>query len=435
MILLISSVPRAIHPHPGCVRIFPHLTAASPHLPKASSSHGFSHGGRGKMATQLGIGKSVAVLAVVVGCFSVLWPKIFFPMLQAVFYGTSPDTDTFAAEALRAASRDRNTNPRIREDMGQARPSDTARENRRGRPFPPVAMRTPPRPMAKTGGAMNLVMPLYTIGIVVFFVYTILQLACKKSPAESRTQTRVLPMDCPCEETIRQKLAARQLLRDYGGRQGKVPGSPAADASSFLRRGQRDQRDLEMEELRRRLANAEALVQELLLGREDPAESQRQAGLERRQERCCGAGSPARRATGKPRVPPSFEHGGRSDGCPNSAAPPRIGSVGGLLPFLKNAARWRSTTGAGGTVPIHPRVRGHEVREARAKFRPTFSPCHNTSLLIPLCRRVPSRVPGVPKFVWSFLSLRKASMDNWHKIPSKRPDESLCWTSFCDGLL
>ncbi|XP_040075148.1 uncharacterized protein LOC8034269 isoform X3 [Ixodes scapularis] len=419
MILLISSVPRAIHPHPGCVRIFPHLTAASPHLPKASSSHGFSHGGRGKMATQLGIGKSVAVLAVVVGCFSVLWPKIFFPMLQAVFYGTSPDTDTFAAEALRAASRDRNTNPRIREDMGQARPSDTARENRRGRPFPPVAMRTPPRPMAKTGGAMNLVMPLYTIGIVVFFVYTILQLACKKSPAESRTQTRVLPMDCPCEETIRQKLAARQLLRDYGGRQGKVPGSPAADASSFLRRGQRDQ-------LGRSIG---ILVKELTL------QSQRQAGLERRQERCCGAGSPARRATGKPRVPPSFEHGGRSDGCPNSAAPPRIGSVGGLLPFLKNAARWRSTTGAGGTVPIHPRVRGHEVREARAKFRPTFSPCHNTSLLIPLCRRVPSRVPGVPKFVWSFLSLRKASMDNWHKIPSKRPDESLCWTSFCDGLL
>lgn len=78
-----------------------------------------------------------------------------------------------------------------------------------------------------------------------------------------------------------------------------------------------------MEELRRRLANAEALVQELLLGREDPAEvpvarslspavgrsigilvkeltlqSQRQAGLERRQERCCGASSPAHRATG-----------------------------------------------------------------------------------------------------------------------------------------
>ncbi|KAG0413761.1 hypothetical protein HPB47_009094 [Ixodes persulcatus] len=272
------------------------------------------------MATQLGIGKSVAVLAVVVGCFSVLWPKIFFPMLQAVFYGTSPDTDTFAAEALRAASRDRNTNPRIREDMGQARPSDTARENRKARPFPPVSMRTPPRPVAKTGGAMNLVMPLYTIGIVVFFVYTILQLACKKSPAESRTQTRVLPMDCLCEETIRQKLAARQLLRDYGGRQDKLPGSPAADASSFLRRGQRDQRDLEMEELRRRLANAEALVQELLLGREDPAEeltlqSQRQAGLERRQERCCGASSPAHRATGVAERASESPHVERADQC------------------------------------------------------------------------------------------------------------------------
>ncbi|CAN8010212.1 unnamed protein product [Ixodes pacificus] len=199
-------------------------------------------------------------------------------------------------------------------------------------------MRTPPRPVAKTGGAMNLVMPLYTIGIVVFFVYTILQLACKKSPPGSRTQTRVLPMDCPCEETIRQKLAARQLLRDYGGRQDKLPGSPAADASSFLRRGQRDQRDLEMEELKRRLANAEALVQELLLGREDPAEvpvarslspavgrsigilvkeltlqSQRQAGLE--QERCCGAGSPARRATGVAERASDSPHVERADQC------------------------------------------------------------------------------------------------------------------------
>uniref|UniRef100_A0A1B6C4L9 Resistance to inhibitors of cholinesterase protein 3 N-terminal domain-containing protein n=1 Tax=Clastoptera arizonana TaxID=38151 RepID=A0A1B6C4L9_9HEMI len=34
------------------------------------------------MATEFGTGKSVFILAIVLGCFAVLWPKIFYPMLQ-----------------------------------------------------------------------------------------------------------------------------------------------------------------------------------------------------------------------------------------------------------------------------------------------------------------------------------------------------------------
>ncbi|NEU33580.1 hypothetical protein GN156_23140, partial [bacterium LRH843] len=34
------------------------------------------------MATEFGTGKTVFILAIVVGCFAVLWPKIFYPMLQ-----------------------------------------------------------------------------------------------------------------------------------------------------------------------------------------------------------------------------------------------------------------------------------------------------------------------------------------------------------------
>ena len=35
------------------------------------------------MATgELSRGKSLIVLAVVVGCFAILWPKIFYPMFQ-----------------------------------------------------------------------------------------------------------------------------------------------------------------------------------------------------------------------------------------------------------------------------------------------------------------------------------------------------------------
>ncbi|KAG8238184.1 hypothetical protein J437_LFUL014060, partial [Ladona fulva] len=34
-------------------------------------------------AVEFGTGKTIFILAIVVGCFAVLWPKIFYPMLQA----------------------------------------------------------------------------------------------------------------------------------------------------------------------------------------------------------------------------------------------------------------------------------------------------------------------------------------------------------------
>ena len=35
------------------------------------------------MSGDFGTGKTIFVLAIVVGCFAVLWPKIFYPMLTA----------------------------------------------------------------------------------------------------------------------------------------------------------------------------------------------------------------------------------------------------------------------------------------------------------------------------------------------------------------
>jgi hypothetical protein len=35
------------------------------------------------MAIEFGTGKTIFILAIVVGCFAVLWPKLFYPMLQA----------------------------------------------------------------------------------------------------------------------------------------------------------------------------------------------------------------------------------------------------------------------------------------------------------------------------------------------------------------
>lgn len=36
-------------------------------------------------------GKTIFVLAVVVGCFAVLWPRIFYPMFTASLIGDSGD--------------------------------------------------------------------------------------------------------------------------------------------------------------------------------------------------------------------------------------------------------------------------------------------------------------------------------------------------------
>ncbi|XP_064476795.1 resistance to inhibitors of cholinesterase protein 3-like isoform X2 [Ornithodoros turicata] len=135
-------------------------------------------------ATELGMGKSIAVLAVVVGCFTILWPKIFYPMMQAAFSMTSPDygpdDDSY-----------RGPHPahimpgqmHMKEGMGQERPNEKSRV-REGRPFPHPSVRQPPKQAPKTGGAMNFIMPLYTIGIVLFFLYTVLKLVCKKKPED-----------------------------------------------------------------------------------------------------------------------------------------------------------------------------------------------------------------------------------------------------------
>lgn len=126
--------------------------------------------------TDIGVGKSIAVLAVVVGCFTVLWPKIFYPMMQAAFSLTWPSHDEHGGDRSSSVSADPRR-LRLQEAMGQARPADQSREYRKGRPFPHMSARQPPRQPTKTGGAMNLVMPLYTMGVVVFFLYTVLKVS------------------------------------------------------------------------------------------------------------------------------------------------------------------------------------------------------------------------------------------------------------------
>ena len=40
---------------------------------------------RNKMSNELSTGKTIIVMGIVIGCFAILWPMIFYPMLQTAF--------------------------------------------------------------------------------------------------------------------------------------------------------------------------------------------------------------------------------------------------------------------------------------------------------------------------------------------------------------
>uniref|UniRef100_A0A336LPL4 CSON010168 protein n=1 Tax=Culicoides sonorensis TaxID=179676 RepID=A0A336LPL4_CULSO len=191
----------------------------------------------------LGPKKTLLVMVTVVGCIAVLWPKIFQPMLFNTAPKPNVikdhrgsgccdvvlDTEEFAntSSAMQLTSERPTFRKHLKlftEEMSirQERPPHlradgihpAMRERGRaihpslptipitgdrphvppinakiidGRPGPIPGMRPPmgagSHPQgAQKASSMGFIMPLYTIGIVAFFVYTIMKLVCKKSP-------------------------------------------------------------------------------------------------------------------------------------------------------------------------------------------------------------------------------------------------------------
>uniref|UniRef100_A0A0P4VVW7 Resistance to inhibitors of cholinesterase protein 3 N-terminal domain-containing protein n=1 Tax=Scylla olivacea TaxID=85551 RepID=A0A0P4VVW7_SCYOL len=146
------------------------------------------------MSGDFGTGKTIFVLAIVVGCFAVLWPKIFYPMLTAsVKQPPSARQEGPHARPERPAHLyPEMVHPALRE-KGRAMPQRTL--DKQARPGPMPGVRPPmggaggivPPPQSKGSGAMGIIMPLYTVGIVVFFVYTIMKVLFKKGHDDDKT--------------------------------------------------------------------------------------------------------------------------------------------------------------------------------------------------------------------------------------------------------
>lgn len=219
-------------------------------------------------SSEFGTGKSIVVLAVVVGCFAILWPKIFYPMMQAAFSMTAPKTES-ADDRSSFGPGDRPPhlhpglmNPRLRESM--ARPQGDRRE---GRPFPHPSARQPVKPQPKSGGAMSIIMPIYTIGIVVFFLYTVLKLVFKKSDGDKKPLIKDFHMDPEYHKFVCQEpptKSAAFVAKEKLNTAKKPPAEKREPKVLEKIEETLDEKDYEIYKLRKKLEETESAMERIM---------------------------------------------------------------------------------------------------------------------------------------------------------------------------
>ncbi|XP_050096264.1 titin isoform X2 [Anopheles aquasalis] len=207
-------------------------------------------GHRMEQSTGMGPRKTLIIMVTVVGCVAILWPKVFYPMMVgngqnknvikdhrgAGCCGVVLDQETFANASISYADqqkqqqqqqqqnlfRKRSYAPFVEiESIRQERPPHLRPEAMHpamrergsaihggerphtppriveGRPGPIPGMRPPmgagSHQATKSANSMGFIMPLYTIGIVSFFIYTIMKLIFKKTPATPYAEVKPDP--------------------------------------------------------------------------------------------------------------------------------------------------------------------------------------------------------------------------------------------------
>nr|XP_008195614.1 PREDICTED: patellin-5 isoform X5 [Tribolium castaneum] len=224
-----------------------------------------------KMESDLSPRKTMLVLVIVVGCFAVLWPKVFYPMLvgsASQHIKPSPiDKATDIRQERPHHLRSELIHPAFRE-RGRAIPQpQTAPPTRppprvvEGRPGPIPGMRptiggaghvVPP---SKQGtSSMSVIMPIYTIGIVIFFTYTLMKIIFKKQP-QGIGGTLYPPVDP--DPHFR-----KEVFESEASRLG--PRLTRENISSKLGWIERDARDAELDQLRQRLRETELAMERIV---------------------------------------------------------------------------------------------------------------------------------------------------------------------------
>ncbi|XP_045466353.1 uncharacterized protein LOC123675126 isoform X2 [Harmonia axyridis] len=138
----------------------------------------------------------------------------------------------------------------------QATPSHPHPKVIDGRPGPIPGMRPAmggpgqmvPPSKQQGSGSMGIIMPIYTVGIVIFFTYTLMKIICKKHPDT---------------DTIYSKMELDARYRKEGLTENGSRGSKDA-GSCKLGWKERDTRDVELDQLRRRLQETELAMERVV---------------------------------------------------------------------------------------------------------------------------------------------------------------------------
>ncbi|XP_015793527.1 resistance to inhibitors of cholinesterase protein 3 [Tetranychus urticae] len=100
-------------------------------------------------------GKSIMILGTVVGCLSLLWPKVFYPMMQGGFHENNPDANMKAKIHPRMKATGTTANNHQPDFNG---PNTRYHSNEQS---------------SVSGASVGIIMTVYTVGIILLFIYTI----------------------------------------------------------------------------------------------------------------------------------------------------------------------------------------------------------------------------------------------------------------------
>ncbi|XP_022239617.1 resistance to inhibitors of cholinesterase protein 3-like isoform X2 [Limulus polyphemus] len=220
-------------------------------------------------SSDLSTGKSVLVLAVVIGCFGVLWPKIFYPMMQAAFSITAPNYD----RDEESFGENRHTNidpellpPQVRAAMEEGRPG-TRPQIRDGRPLMHPAASQGPKVQPKSGGAMGVIMPIYTLFIVVFFMYSIFKFVFKK-PSEDEASRQPMVKDFHMDPEHHKYVLSEEYKeeRKNGTRLKNRENKTKKTLQKYgkVKEDELAEKDYEISQLRKRLEETEAAMERIM---------------------------------------------------------------------------------------------------------------------------------------------------------------------------
>nr|XP_012217605.1 PREDICTED: resistance to inhibitors of cholinesterase protein 3-like isoform X3 [Linepithema humile] len=221
--------------------------------------------------TDFGPRKTIFILAIVVGCFAVLWPKIFYPMLTATYthHPTSDSSGTIRQER-RTPPHAGGMHPAMRE-RGRAIPSSHIVPKIVDRADHIIPKMRPPLggaghvvPAAKGNGTMGIIMPLYTIGIILFFVYTIVKVLKKSSDSEIISE---YPGAAAEKEFRKMVFSPEAFATAMTGGTLHYPRerSPHMTAPTIEELKDQAAGDIEIDQLRQRLVETEAAMERIVV--------------------------------------------------------------------------------------------------------------------------------------------------------------------------